>query len=70
MLLTPFIRRDIWLPTVAAFRLLFLLRPLVRLIVFGLSIVPKPIKIALLKLFTGNSSSSSVLVVSILLLCQ
>jgi pimeloyl-ACP methyl ester carboxylesterase len=53
-LLTPFVRRDISLPIVTAFRVLFMLRPLVKLLVCLAGVLPRSLKLALLKLFTGT----------------
>lgn len=52
-LLTPFVRRDIPLPIVAAFRVLFALRPIVKLLIWFAAILPRSVKFALLKLATG-----------------
>lgn len=54
-LLTPFVRRDIAMPVVAAFRLLFLLRPIVKLLVLFSAVLPRSVKHGLIKLFTGIS---------------
>ena len=58
-LLFPFVRFDLSLPLHAAFRLLFVIHPLVRALLWLLKFLPITAKLALIRLFTGASERAS-----------